>query len=325
MTASLRRLVSMPVVAAALALALHAPPVLASFPGPNGPIAFQSTVDGKTNLYSIDADVSGLAQLTHGNFNDADPDLSPGGERVAFSRFTGQINGNRDVFVLDVASGEETRLTTNKARDLDPAWAPDATWVVFASSRNDLNPNSRDCRNLFAGTCNFDLYTINADGTSEVRLTTTSATDVAPQVSPDGSRIAFASFRNGAWAIYVIDANGGNEQKLTPDSMQASLPDWSPDGTNIIFVNNACVEESCTESDIFVMDADGSDITQLTDDLGNNLYPSYSPDGTRIAFCHNADLTFPPADIFVINADGTNPTNVTNSPSVNDFAPDWGS
>ena len=48
----------------------------------------------------------------------------------------------------------------------------------------------------------------NADGSGKLRLTYNAAIDATPSWSPDGSRIASDSYRDGNWEIYVMDAYG---------------------------------------------------------------------------------------------------------------------
>ena len=45
---------------------------------------------------------------------------------------------------------------------------------------------------------------MNADGLEETRITVNDATDRAPIWSPDGTRLAFESFRDGNWEIYLV-------------------------------------------------------------------------------------------------------------------------
>ena len=68
---------------------------------------------------------------------------------------------------------------------------------------------------------------MDADGSNETRLTNTSADEVNPSWSPDGSRIVFESGRDEGWAIYVMDANGSNQTRLTAGNHNSSAePDW---------------------------------------------------------------------------------------------------
>ena len=55
---------------------------------------------------------------------------------------------------------------------------------------------------------NFEIYVMNADGTSQARRTNNSAIDIEPEWSPDGTKLSFTSTRTGAGDIYVVDATG---------------------------------------------------------------------------------------------------------------------
>jgi Tol biopolymer transport system component len=75
------------------------------------------------------------------------------------------------------------------------------------------------------------------------------------------------------------------------------------------------------------MNANGNDVVQLThdEDIGAfNFSPGWSPDGGQIVFAHERDGTFPPSDIHVMNRDGSGRTNITQTPEVSEFLPDWG-
>ena len=62
-----------------------------------------------------------------------------------------------------------------------------------------------------------DIYSINPDGTGLTRLTDQPGQDRVPSWSPDGTRIAFASFRGGLWGIYVMGADGSDVALVTEE------------------------------------------------------------------------------------------------------------
>jgi Tol biopolymer transport system component len=318
MSRATRILLSVGIAVLFAGLVPTAGPALATFSGTNGKIAFFSDATGSLQLYTMNADGTGVTQLTNTpNLTARYPAWSPDGTKIAFRGFA---NGNADIYVINADGSGLQRLTTEPSVESVPAWTPNGKQIVFASNRNDPNPTT--CFN--AELCHYDLFIMNADGSHERQLASSPspAADFFPRVSPDDNTIAFTSTRSGSYAIWTMTTNGTAIHQVTPNSMQAGGPDWSPNGTKILFGNNSC--STCANSDLFVMDANGQNVTQLTSNFGNNFSAKWSPDGTKIVFGHNDPATAPP-DIWVMNADGTGRTDLTNSPTVDDFAPDWGS
>jgi D-alanyl-D-alanine carboxypeptidase len=92
---------------------------------------------------------------------------------------------------------------------------------------------------LGGGYCNYDIYAIRTDGSGLTRLTTDPATDGTPVAwSPDGSRIAFGSDRDGNAEIYVMSADGSNQVNVTNAPSGDFGASWSPDGSQIAFFSD---------------------------------------------------------------------------------------
>ncbi|MFP6642604.1 MAG: protein kinase, partial [Candidatus Latescibacterota bacterium] len=68
-------------------------------------------------------------------------------------------------------------------------------------------------------------------------------------ISPDGSKIAFVSDRDGNHEIYVMDSDGSNQTRLTSNYASDYDPSWSPDGSKIAFGS-----DRDGFGDIYVMD-----------------------------------------------------------------------
>jgi len=138
--------------------------------------------------------------------------------------------------------------------------------------------------------------------------------DMSPVWSPDGTKIAFVTNRNGFYDIYVMNADGSGLTKLTTNNHDANYPAWSPDGTKIAFQSLRHGKRG-----IYVMNADGSDETFLTTKTLYHLAPVWSPNGRKIAFVSLADGN---GEVYIMDADGSNTTNLTKNSS-GDHSPAW--
>jgi len=146
------------------------------------------------------------------------------------------------------------------------------------------------------------IYIINVTGNRVRRLTANNASDEDPAWSPDGTRIAFSTDRDGNREIYVTDADGSNAVRLTNDAGEDYEPAWSRDGLRIAFVS-----DRTGDPEIFSINADGSNVLRLTTSDAQEAAPSWSSDG-RIAFASNRDGQW---DIYVMAADGSRPERLT--------------
>ncbi len=159
--------------------------------------------------------------------------------------------------------------------------------------------------------------TVSRAKTTLLRLTNNNALDEGAAWSPDGSRIAFDSNRDGKTEIYVMNADGSNVKRLTSNLSDDLGPKWSPDGRKILFDS-----ERDGNREVYVMDADGGSQTRLTMNSAFDSAASWSPDGSQIAFASNRDKGFYNFDIYLMNADGTNLRRIIADPEY-DAEPRW--
>ncbi len=185
---------------------------------------------------------------------------------------------------------------------------PDGDDIAFVSSRDSY----------------YALYLMDADGSGQGRLTEEGGDpstpggvqfQTDPAWSPDGTRIAFASAREGSFDIYVMDADGTGTTRLTSSSAQDRSPSWSPDGSRIAF------SRSSDGGKVWLMDADGTDVRRLTDEPAEEGEPSWSPDGRWVAYTHRASGT-DIREIWVARPDGSRRRGVTTLGGKS-YAPDW--
>ena len=246
-------------------------------------------------------------------------------ETAAYERYPGNLiaiiygvaaNGNPRI-VACANLGPPTAGTTSAAQPAPSAagdCTPDAkatalplagTWLAYSATRNN----------------NGDIYIVRLDDDLQhaneatlKRLTTHPAADFDPTWSPDGTRIAFRSQRDGNDEIYVMNADGTCQVNLTHDPVGDWSPAWSPDGTRIAF---ARFFDGKSYTDIATIAVTGLGLQRLTNAHGE--YPAWSPDGRRIVFASARDGNY---EIYLMNADGTGQTRLTNNPAY-DMAPAW--
>jgi TolB protein len=137
---------------------------------------------------------------------------------------------------MSASGGGVIRVTNDPANDDSPSWSPSGGYIAFASTRDGGD---------------YDIFTINEDGSELSQLTFNDAKDTAPAWSPNGGRIAFVSTRDGGEDIYVMDTLGGNVVRLTSLG-NAQAPTWSPDGGLILFAAGG---------DLYVVSAGGGAAT----------------------------------------------------------------
>jgi len=160
---------------------------------------------------------------------------------------------------------------------------------------------------------NWEIYTMDADGSDVRRLTNHIARDALPSWSPDGERIAFQSNRDGNWDIYVMNADGTDLTRLTEDGNN-EFPSWSPDGTRIVFGS-----DRDDNYELYVLDTVTGEFQRLTHSEAGEFQPSWSPDGSSIAFAADVGGN---DDIYIVDAAGGDPRRLTTH-SAWDIAPAW--
>src|SRR5262244_2035133 len=110
-----------------------------------------------------------------------------------------------------------------------------------------------------------------------------------PQISPDGSRIAFVRVWVNQKAdrydtsLWIVATNGGAARQLTAGPRDAS-PRWSPDGKHLAFIRAAEKEGRPQPAQIYLLTFEGGEAQALTELPRGAGAPQWSTDGKTIAF-----------------------------------------
>jgi dipeptidyl aminopeptidase/acylaminoacyl peptidase len=148
------------------------------------------------------------------------------------------------IMVSGIAAGEKKPWTPEDIWKLkgvaDPQVSPDGTWVAYVVSVTDFEENKR----------NSDIWIVPAAGGEARRMTTSEKSDNTPCWSPDGSRIAFLSGREGERQIYIIPLSGGEATRLTDFPGGVGDMIWTHDGAGFIFAGRVypdCPDLECVK------------------------------------------------------------------------------
>ena len=238
--------------------------------------------------------------------------LSPDESTVAFNP-SGE-EPDCAIYTVPVSGGTPHRIVKDERRPCDRVmWTPDGSAIVFRSQRTTslslwrvpeaggrikpetvypaLGSYSQDGRRfVYSEPVNAEPLSIwraelagpGGKILSNKSFISTHFGDLDAQPSPDGTRLAWMSYRSGPAEIWMSNSTGESPVQLTHRNLYCGSPRWSPDGKRIAF--------DCDMSDgtqLFVIDAEGTNLKAISEGPFQNAVPSWSRDGKSIYFASN--------------------------------------
>ena len=215
-------------------------------------------------LYLSDESGKRRVKIISATLSDGYPAVSPNGKQVAFY---GKYDRYKtwSIHTVDVDGKNLRRLTNVKhVWDSSPTWSPDGKTIAFAreyrgddgSMREEVwlmnadGSNKRQIKALNGRSPDFmqdgrllfqtqtgpsQISITNIDGSNIIQLTNDDSNNMSPKISPDGSRIAYLSNRDGNQEVYIMNLDGTNQQRITNNDISEWGPAWSVDGTKVFF------------------------------------------------------------------------------------------
>jgi Tol biopolymer transport system component/DNA-binding winged helix-turn-helix (wHTH) protein len=308
---------------------------------PDGKLIAFTAKDSNQSTYSINLlSVESLEtrKLTEPGAEQQDwgPAFSPDGKELAFVRTNGALN-MADIFIIPANGGAVRRLTfDNTGIPSPPTWTRDGRSIVFSSPRISiptlwripvsggspvqipqvgvvaLHPSVSSSGNRLAydqimGHSSIWSLQLAKLGKRDSRILVTASGGFnwAPELSPDGKRIAFLSGRSGPMEVWTCSSDGSDLIQLTNlgGATSAGPPRWSPDGQRLAF-DSSLGEHNA----IFVMKAEGGLARPWTRDASDNVNASWSRDGKWIYFTSNRSGQW---QIWKMRSEGGEPLQLT--------------
>ncbi len=209
--------------------------------------------------------------------------------------------------LLDTSGSGDGRLGIHQVSDEIQAWTGEGIGIAATRILLKIRRDQDD-----------RIWRVDSDGQNLVPVTRAGPLYMAPAWSPDGERIAYSEYSDGAWTLWVQTLRSGTRNRV--QSKNNTFPAFSPNGKNLAFARDG--EKG---SNIYVVDVSGTicceGVLNPTRFADNNR-PAYSPDGQRIAFVTNRAGS---RQVWVMDQDGSLPSVliIPETGSGNAGAPAW--
>lgn len=197
------------------------------------------------DIFSVNADGTGIKQMTSTPGYDAEATLSPNGKKIVF---TSERDGDLDIYSMDTKGKNVKRLTNELGYDGGAFYSPDNKMIVYRSSHPKTPEDVKKYKDLLAQhlivPTTFEVWVMNADGSGKRQVTKLNAASFAPFFTPDGKKIIFCTnyfatdSRKRNFDLALINVDGTGLERITFNETFDGFPMFSPDGKKLVFASN---------------------------------------------------------------------------------------
>jgi Tol biopolymer transport system component len=194
------------------------------------------------DIYTANADGSGLKPLTQNHVYTAEGTLSPNGRSIVF---TSLKDGDLEIYTMDVDGSNVKRLTHTPGYDGGAFFSPDGKKIVYRAN-HPTDSALKDYQDLLAQRIvrptHMEIWVMNADGSDQHQVTSLGGANFAPFFTPDGRKIIFSSNykspHSSDFELYLVDLDGNGLEQVTFDPGFDGFPQFSPDGKQLVWVSH---------------------------------------------------------------------------------------
>jgi Tol biopolymer transport system component len=195
------------------------------------------------DIFVADLEGNIIKQLTNEKGYDAEPTVSPKGDKIVF---TSTRSGDLELYTMNIDGSDVVQITDELGYDGGAFFSPDGSKLVFRASRFTSDEEREEyksylSRNLVAPT-NMEIFTCNVDGTDLKQVTDLGKANWAPFYHPSGNKIIFSSNHKGQrgfeFNLFMINEDGTGLEQISHDKVFDAFPMFSFDGKKILFSSN---------------------------------------------------------------------------------------
>ena len=195
------------------------------------------------DIFVADTKGNQLKQLTNEKGYDAEPTVSPKGDKIVF---TSTRSGDLELFTMNIDGSDVKQVTNELGYDGGAFFSPDGTKLIFRSSRPKTEKEIKENKDLLAQglvmPTNMELYICNVDGSELTKITDLGSANWAPFFHPNGKKVIFSTNhhkeKHDGFNLFMIDIDGKNLEQISFDGVFDAFPMFSPDGTKLVFSSN---------------------------------------------------------------------------------------
>lgn len=159
-----------------------------------------------------------------------------------------------------------------------------------------------------------EIWVADYDGANARQVTKHGSISIKPKISPDGTKIAYLSYKDRYTYLYVYDRRSGTSTPLSKEVGLNISPAWSPDGKTI-----ALTLSKDGNTEIYLKSADGANSRRITQNRDGDTSPCFSPDGKQIVFVSDRGGS---PQVYTMGVDGSNQTRLSLQGG-NSYDPVW--
>lgn len=210
------------------------------------------------DIYAVSLEGGSLRSLTRAEGYDAEATINYRTKKIVY---TSKASGDLDLWSMEMDGSGKQRLTASHGYDGGAFFSPDGTKLVWRAyhprEKEKIQRYDDLLRQDLTAPMKMEIFVGNADGSGARQITNFGCASFAPQFTPDGQRILFASNKHKCdsryFELFLMDIDGSNLEQLTDFGEFTSFPEFSPDGTKLVFTSSWKAKQRY-EFNIFVAD-----------------------------------------------------------------------